>query len=477
MGAVPGAAANRCESDATVVRAALLGAGLTEDAIARAGVIAHDGDGGAGLLLPVPGPDGSRVTARLFPAAAPLASQPMDVGPFGRGESAALEGLRTGERYIAVPFVAPGSAPHTHTAILASHDLWALGIAERTGLPTVSTFGDRLIEAAVRRAAELAEGGCLIVAAALGPRFTARQLRRIVALAGIDCREVRVAFWAGAGLSAVPHSALDDTWRLTHDHRTRSCATPGLATLFRLEGPEAVMAELAGGASRLALGAAVRWATRHPQRLAPLENALDRYAGVVQEIARDAAEQGARVGIFGGVAIDLIAGGTVRPRKDLDLLVTGGPPDILQRLSLPLEARGYRRLFCRPGEQVVLQSAEATLDLYRLVPDGPEGVTLSTRFTVQHFAAAPSFIPWRVGEHEVPLLDPLLVAAMKAAKLAEMSRPYLRSGWLRTGQDRADLAALRARVDFAQVAALEERGSWWAAPLTPFRFRRTAPGA
>lgn len=121
---------------------------------------------------------------------------------------------------------------------------------------------------------------------------------------------------------------------------------------------------------------------------------------------------------------------------------------------------------------MVLHGPEVILDLYRLVPNGAGAVTLSTRYTVQQFAADVPFSQSRLGERQVPILDPLLVAAMKLEKLAEMARPYLRNGWRRSADDRADLAALRQRVDFSGIGPLQARGAWWAAPLTPFRFRR-----
>ncbi len=250
-----------------------------------------------------------------------------------------------------------------------------------------------------------------------------------------------------------------------------SIAAPGPLTVLRAEGPGAVVSEFVGSALRPVFRRLVQRDLGRTVKMSPPTDRLARLTQLVVDLASSAATYGAALGAFGGVAIDLMVGGGVRERKDVDVMVSGGPPDILNRLRMTLEARGFGVLYRRSGEQVVLCRGDLIVDLYRLIR-GPRGdLSLTTRLAFYHFTPADFFQNRTFGHQTVPIVNPIYVAAMKLGKTTVLNGPLVRSAWEGTAGDRTDLAALSKVFDLSLVGRASRSGAWSSTQFAPFSLR------
>jgi hypothetical protein len=432
----------------------------------------HPGDLPSGILLPVSDGDGVAATVRLFPDRDPLGVQPIDLGRFDREAIPYLDVDRD-VRLVPTPFIAFPLIRRSGAVLVCTHDLCALALAGRTGLAAVSTFGEHLLERAVGMAAELAAGEAVILALYFGPSISHAAVRRAVAIAGVLGREVRIATWGGRLIDVVPRSPLPSTrpakpgglWG------TRALVALGPLTLLKCEGFGAVAAEMVGGLVTAGMRVLVRGTSRRPlptQSITTFQADLLRIAAEIQGLA---SSRGAAAAVLGGFAIDVVIGRQVRPRKDIDIAVAGGPPDTLEYLADALVARGFELLYRRSRSQAVLRRGQTLVDLYRLIEGRDGALHLATRTSFVRLSAREWFVERSPDGVPLRVLAPALLYQMKLYKATIAGNLLLRSHWQNASPDRADFAALGSVAGLAGGIRRSRRGEFQLVRILPFAFR------
>ena len=399
----------------------------------------------SGVLLPVLARDGTRATLRLFPDPDPLGVQPIDLAQFERDAPRLLddcEGLR-----LPVPFVASPAVLRSSAVIVSSHDLWALALATRTGLVTVSAFGHHLLERAVALATQMASGAPVILALHFGPPFPRGMLRRATAMAGAFGRDVRIATWSGRSIAGVPPSPLVEaqSFKPSRWWGQRRLLVPGAVGVLRTEGAGALASGLVGRVVAAGMRVLMSRASG-PASLPAVPGAastgdLMRTAAEIQALATT---HGATAVVTGGVAIDAIVGRQVRTRKDLDVLMAGGGRDSLEAVTEALVARGFEVDLRRVGYQSGLRRGNLLVDLIRLIETEDGALHVSPRAAFTRLGARDWFVSVECEGVSVRVLAPRLLHRLKLYKLAGVENFRLRSHWERSAADRTDLAALRS---------------------------------
>ena len=422
-----------------------------------------------GIALPVPNPDGSVATLRLFPDPDPFGTQPLDLAQFDPSKTGWLD-IDGAVRVLPTPFVARSAASTLGPVVVATHDLWALAIAGRTGLAVVSTCGELLLEQAARIAAALAAGEPIILLPYFGAPLSRSGVRRLTVVAGIFSRHVLIGTWTGRSVDGLSAARMATASRAGPGGLWggRSALAPGPAVLAT-EGPGAVLAEVIGNLVAAVFVAAAKRISPDPgPRGAPPQR---EYLELAVEIERLAAAHGAETAVLGGVAIDTLLGQRVRDRKDLDLALVGGSLDALERVAGDLVARGFELSYRRSQCQAVLRRGTFVVDLYRLLQGEPGTLFFATRTCCVAFDAS----DWQVDvRHEgiaLRVASPPLLYYMKLVKMAEVGGLLLGSIWEGSLPDRADLAALQTMIDPADVARRIRKGSLQRARMGTFALR------
>ena len=409
---------------------------------------------------------------RLYPDPDPFLAEAIDLATF---EPSATERLDvTGpHKLLPIPLVVRSATKNPGPVLVATHDLWALAIATQTGLTVVSTCGELLLEQAARIAAELAGEEPVILLPYFGAPLHRAGVRRLTAVAGIHSPHVRIASWTGRSVAGRPPPRIATTSRARPGGLWggTSLLAPGPATFAR-EGLGAVAAEIVGTLVSATMAAV---ATRHrpvPPAAPPNAGANADLLEVAEEIAQLAKLHGAQTVLIGGMAVDALVGQPVRPRKDLDLGLAGGPPDALERLTGDLVAQGFEILYRRTQYQAVLRRGEHDVDLFRL-NEGPTGtLSFATRTACIAFDAADWLSNVRPGTPALRTVAPALLYYMKLSKVSRKIRTLrLGSYWERSLPDRLDLAAIQPFVDPADLARRIRTGALQQTRVSPFSLR------
>ncbi len=422
-----------------------------------------------GIAIAVPDRDRPVATIRLYPDPDPFAAEPIDLAQFDPSAAGGVDvdGRRT---LLPIPLVVRSATGKPGPVLVATHDLWALAIASQTGLSVVSSCGDLLVEQAARVAAELANGEPVILLPYFGVPLQRAGVRRLTAAAGLFSPQVRIASWTGRSIAGRAPPQIATT------HRARpgglwggtSLLAPGPATLSR-EGLGAVAAEIVGSliSSTIATVATRYWPVPPPRT--PNEGGHADLFEAAEDIAELAAPHGAQAALLGGMAVDALVGHPVRPRKDVDLGLAGGPPDALERVTGDLVARGFEILYRRTRFQTVLCRGLVTVDLYRL-NEGPAGtLCFASRTAWVAFSSADWLSDVRPGNAALRTIAPVLLYYMKLSKVSRsISTLHLASYWDGSRPDRVDLAAIRPFVDPAELALRISTGALQQARVSTF---------
>jgi len=407
---------------------------------------------------------GNLTTLRVLDARAPFSSPVRDLAadaPFAGCTSFDASGFR----YRHTPHVTIPPESQDGVAVVVDDDLSAAVLAPRLRVPVVSTLGGRLLAPALKVAARLAQERTLIVAIGRGhsdPRN--RLLSRAVALAGMRTREVRVADWEGPAASLAA-AVLANHPYTTHaapralptgrgDVARPPCAVP-LPPLTRrpANAVKTAVVRAGWGMTRAVLGVAEACAAmRAPVRLGPPAPAYAHALRAVSRAAEVAAASGARLAMIGGAAVDAIAGGVVRGRRDVDLLLEDVSGAMLDRIAEAIGPLGFsvRRRIC--GGYLSFNDGNITIELFRAFRDADGRVLFVNGFQYSAFdAEALDGGPRLLNGTPVPVLAPEYLYLLLEARNRDAPTLSVRSELVRKSGKIDDLRALRPHVDPARL--------------------------
>lgn len=435
------------------IAAALAARGLPPGRAALAGVRA--GPGGT-LLIPVRDEEGRIRAVRRYAGAAPGARALDDDGASGVAPAGSLARTWDGRVFDVTPHIAwPGgrAGGRARDAVFIVEDEVAAEIAaSRLGVVAVAPGGPAALEEAALAAVRIARGGPVVVALARAPErdadpYLGRSRARLVAAVAAAGGRVR-ALALGPRDSLERRIALGRPLRLTGARTTGIALREGIspALLALTAAAEALRGRIAAAFSAEAARLARDPTCPRPRRLEEMSGAYRRGIADAAHLEAEAARAGTDLLAIGGLATDLVLGGPLRERKDIDVAYLGGDPALLDRLAARAAQLGYALDVRIPGRMVRLARAGMSIEVFRIeaASRGAELVLQHQRVRLPPAAVAPE--AREIGPLRLRPLRPDLVLALKEVRLRDLITCFPRHERAAAEGTILDTAALRARL-------------------------------